>query len=349
LAFAFWLLPFGFFVRLTDPVIREGPQLQLHYVAFDSFGVKSMCVRVETPDITVTIDPGVAVEANSFPLPIEKRNDLLSHYQDAVHESCAKSQAVVISHYHLDHLQTSREVDMYSGKTLLARDPAIMSAKQADTATKFFKTIDGLPKETLWADGRKFKFRKTAIEFSPAVWHGARDAEPGTVIMTAVNWGREKVLVTSDVGGPLEPATTDLICSAKAQTVVLDGYPTYLLGQFATDHDLVRSIVNLCRILAAPGLKTLVADHHVCRDYRYPAFFKLVYDKARQLKKQFGTAAEVMGKTSAVMEGYQNYGPTRWHKWFPLEAADARAVLERAVAEGKLDKDWPELFDRWVA
>jgi predicted metallo-beta-lactamase superfamily hydrolase len=335
-------------MRLTDPIIREGPQLSAHYVAFDSFGVKSMCVRVETPDITVTIDPGAAVEANSFPLPIQKRNALLDEYHEAVRASCAKSQAIVISHYHLDHLQLSRESDMYGGKTLLARDPAIMSAKQADTAARFFKMIDGLPEQKVWADGRKFKFRKTAIEFSPAVWHGARDAEPGTVIMTAVNRGKEKVLITSDVGGPLEPVTTDIICSAKAQTVVLDGYPTYHLGQFATDYDLVRSIVNLCRILAAPGLKTLVVDHHICRDYRYPAFFKLAYEKAKQLKKQFGTAAEVMGRTSAVLEGYQNYGPTRWQKWTPLEAADARAVLERAVTEGKLDKDWPAAFDRWV-
>jgi len=335
-------------MRLTDPIIREGPQLQLHYVAVDSFGVKSMCVRVETPDIAVTIDPGVAVEAGSFPLPIEKRQALLDQYEEAVRESCAKSQAIVISHYHLDHLQSARDIDMYGGKTLLARDPTIMSAKQAATAARFFKTIDGLPKEALWADGRKFKFKKTAIEFSAAVWHGARDAEPGTVIMTAVNRGKEKVLITSDVGGPLEAATTDLICSAKAQIVVLDGYPTYHLGQFATEYDLVRSIVNLCRILTAPGLKTLVADHHLCRDYRYPAFFKLVYDKAKQLKKQFGTAAEVMGRTSAVLEGYQNYGPTRWHKWFPLEADDARAMLERAVAENKLDKDWLGAFDRWV-
>jgi len=336
-------------MRLTDPIIREGPQLKVHYVAFDSFGVKSMCVRVETPDISVTIDPGAAIEAPSFPLPVEKRHALLNQYQEAVRASSARSQAVVISHYHLDHLQPSREVDMYGGKTLFARDPALMSAKQAGTAVRFFKAIDGLPGETLWADGRKFKFRKTAIEFSAAVWHGVRDAEPGTVIMTGVNRGKEKVLITSDVGGPLEPTTTDIICASRAQTVVLDGYPTYHLGRFATDYDLVRSMVNLCRILAAPGVKTLIADHHLCRDYRYPAFFKLVYDKAKKLKKQFGTAAEVMGKTSAVLEGYQNYGPTRWHKWFPLEAADARAVLERAVAENKLDKDWLAAFDRWVA
>jgi hypothetical protein len=130
--------------------------------------------------------------------------------------------------------------------------------------------------------------------------------------------------------------------------IVVDGYPTYQLGQFATDFDLVRSIVNLCRILAAPGLKTLVVDHHMARDYRYPAFFRLAYDKAKKLKKQFGTAAEVMGRTSMVLQGYQNYGPTRWQKWVPLEAADARKVLEKAVADKKLPDEWPAAFDRWV-
>jgi uncharacterized protein len=296
----------------------------------------------------VTVDPGASLEPAHFPMPVERRGALLDEHDAAIRSACGRSQLVVISHYHLDHFSERRDPERYGGKTLFIKNPDDLPAKQLETAKGFRKTIDGLPKETIVADGRKFKFKKTQISFSPPVWHGAAGAEPGQVIMTEVSWGKEKVLVTSDVGGPLEPATTDLIVDAKARTVVVDGYPTYMLGQFATDHDLVRSIVNVCRILAAPTVKTIVLDHHMARDYRYPAFFKLAYEKAKKLKKQFGTAAEVLGRTSAVLEGYQNYGPTRWHKWFPLEAADARAVLERAVAESKLDKAWPTLFDRWV-
>ena len=336
-------------MRLTDPIIREGPQIKIDYVACDSLGTRAMCVCIQTPDAVVTVDPGASVEPAHFPMPVERRNALLDEHDAAIRSACGRSQLVVISHYHLDHFSERRDTERYSGKTLFIKNSDDLPAKQTDTAKAFRKTIDGLPKETIVADGRKFKFKKTQISFSPPVWHGTEGAEPGKVIMTEVSWDREKVLITSDVGGPLETATTDLIVDAKARTVVIDGYPTYMLGQFATDHDLVRSIVNVCRILAAPAVKTVILDHHMARDYRYPAFFKLVYDKARQLKKQFGTAAEIMGKTSAVLEGYQNYGPTRWHKWFPLEAADARVVLERAVAEGKLERDWPELFDRWVA
>ena len=40
----------------------------IDFVAFDSFGVKSMCTKIVTDDIKIIIDPGVAVETNSFPI-----------------------------------------------------------------------------------------------------------------------------------------------------------------------------------------------------------------------------------------------------------------------------------------
>ena len=66
------------------------------------------------------------------------------------------------------------------------------------------------------------------------------------------------------------------------------------------------------------------------------------------MKKQFGTVAEVQGSKSLVLDGYQNYGPTKWQKWFPLESADARTVLARAIAEGRLGAEWLAAFDRWT-
>ncbi len=335
-------------MRLTDPIIREGPRLKVNYVACDSLGTRGMCVCIETPDVVVTVDPGAAVEPGHFPLPVEQRHALLKEQQAAVRAACARSRLIVISHYHLDHFFDARDAECYGGKVLFVKNPDDMPAKQLGTARAFHKTIDGLPEQVTVADGRKFKYRKTTVAFSPAVWHGAEGAEPGRVIMTEVGWGREKVLVSSDVGGPLTRETTGIIVSAKARTVILDGYPTYLLGQFATDYNLVRSIVNVCRILAAPAVKTLVLDHHMARDYRYPAFYKLAHDRARDLGKTFGTAAEVLGRTSVVLEGFQNYGPTRWHKWQPLERAEARRVLERARDEGRVTPDWLDEFDRWV-
>ncbi len=335
-------------MRLTDPVIGGGPRVRANYIAFDSFGVKSMCVQVVTPDITLTIDPGASLESASFPLPDDKRRHLLGVHEEACREACGASKAVVISHYHLDHFALARDEVMYGGKAVFAKALDDLPPKQEARARKFHKAIDGLAGEVIWADGRRFKFGRTEVGFTAPVWHGRQHAEPGTVVMTEVKRGKEKLLVTSDVSGPTEWDTTDHICASKAQTVVLDGYPTYQLGHFATDLELVKSIVNVCRILAARGLGTLVIDHHMARDYRYPAFFKLAYDKAKQLGREFGTAAEVRGETSAVLQGYQDYGPTKWRKWAPLEREDARRVLDKAISDNRCDPAWLDRFERWV-
>ena len=348
-------------MRLTDPVIGGGPKIQVEYVGFDSLGVKSMCTLVRTPEVTITIDPGASIESASFPLPEKRRRQLLRERAEACRQACMKSQAIAISHYHLDHFIPRRDANIYAGKILFAKSVDDLPQRQKNRAKTFHRSIDGLPEQVVWADGRRFRFKKTEIAFSVPIWHGSFHAEPGKVIMTEIKRGKEKALITSDVSGPTSRETTDLICASKAQTVVLDGYPTYHLGRFATNLDLVLSIINVCRILATKTLSTMVIDHHMARDYRYPALFKLAYEKADKLGRQFGTAAELAGRTSAVLQGYQDYGPTRWHRWTPLELDEARRILQKALAESKTatgrtppsdfdtQSDWLEQFDRWVA
>jgi len=335
-------------MRLTQPVFGQ-PRIRIEYVAFDSHGVKSMCTRVTTPEVRITIDPGASAESASFPLPERRRKELAARYEQACRSSCASSQVIVISHYHLDHFLAQRAAETYGRKVLFAKDRKDLPPNQSTRAERFFRSIDGLPEETIMADGRKFKFGKTEIAFSKPVWHGTQDAEPGTVIMTEIRRGNEKALVTSDVSGPVEKKTTDLICAAKAQTVVLDGYPTATLGQSGSNPDIVRSIINVCRIIAQPEVKTVVADHHMARDYRYPAFYKIPYEKAKELGKQFGTAAEVAaGRTSMVVDGFKRHGATRWRRWSTLDRKEALRILESAVSSHTLTKDWLEAFRRWV-
>ncbi len=336
-------------MRLTDPVFDKGPGFRVEYVAFDSFGVKSMCTRVRTPDVAIAIDPAASAEAHSFPLPEDRRQALETEYLAACRRAAASCQVIVLSHYHLDHFYDTRNTEMYAGKTLLAKALNDLPPNQVQRAERFFRSLSGLVREVVWADGRKFRFKGTEISFSSPVWHGRENAEPGTVIMTTIKHGREKVLVSSDVCGPLETATTDLVCASRAGTVVLDGCPTTHLGQFATDADLVLSIINVCRVLEMKGLKTLVLDHHSCRDYRFPAFYRLCYEKAQKLGRNFGSAAELLGRAPAAVQGLADYGPTRWRKWAPLGADECRKVLEQAIARSEIDPSWLDSFRRWVA
>ncbi|MEO0071382.1 MAG: hypothetical protein ABIK39_04795 [candidate division WOR-3 bacterium] len=323
-------------------------KVRLHPVAFDSFGVKGMCTRIETKDLVVTIDPGASMETDIFPLPEEERQKLLKRFQEAIFHSCLRSSIIVITHYHLDHLTLAREPQLYSGKVLFAKSLDDLPQKQVETAQRFFKSIDGLPKEIIWADGRQFKFKKTVVGFSLPLWHGQAEAEPGRVIMVYVKRGRETVLVSSDVAGATDPVTVEAVTALNPVTAVIDGYPTYLKDSPAADIEVIKSIINLCRLLALPNLKTLIVDHHLARDYRYPALFQLLYWKGKELRKRFGTAAEIAGKRSAVLEGLEKYGTTRWQRWQPIGIKEAQRTMEKAVAEASLDKKWLDEFSRWV-
>jgi hypothetical protein len=335
-------------VKLTDPVLGR-PDIELEYLAFDSHGVKGACVRVTTPDVTIVVDPGASLEGSTFPLPAPEQSRLLGERLDACRRAAAGAQALVISHFHLDHFLDTRDPDVYHGRPLFIKNPDDLPPKQAARADRFLRTIDGLPEEVIPADGRTFRFGRTTLAFSKPVPHGATGAEPGAVVMTTVRRGRESVILTSDVCGPVEETTAGLIGAGRTGTIILDGYPTHVLGQYETDLDLIRSVINAGRILHAKGLKTLILDHHHCRDYRYPAFYRLVYDKAARLKKRFGTVAELAGGTSAVLRGYRDYGPTRWKKWQPLDLDAARRVLDRAIAEGKAPGSLRQDLDRWLA
>lgn len=336
-------------MRLTEPILGR-PVIEYECLAFDSQGVKGACVRASTADVAVVVDPGASLEGPVFPLPQPEQARLLENRLAVCRAAAADAQALVISHYHLDHFIENRDAELYGGKILFVKDTEGLPPKQAARAESFFRTIDGLPTEVIPCDGRTFRFGRTTIEFSAPVPHGAVGAEPGTVVMTTLNRGREALLISSDVCGPVEEPTAELIIASRARTVVLDGYPTHILqGQGTPMEDLLRSIINACRILHSRQLKTLILDHHPCRDYRYPAFLKLVYDKANQLGKRFGTAAELAGDRSAVLRGYGDYGPTRWKKWQPLDTELGRQLLGRAVAERRLPETVVRDFERWVA
>lgn len=327
-------------------ILRPRSPVRVKPVAFDSFGVMSMCTQISTPDVTITIDPGVSLQGDYFPLPLRQRKELLQKYLQAVTSSCSRSEIIVISHYHLDHFVPERNPQLYSGKIILAKSLDELPPKQSAIARRFFRTIDGLPSEVIWADGRRFRFGKTEIGFSNPVWHGGADAQPGKVLMTEVQRGSVKVLVASDVAGPVCHDTTELIVSLRAREVVLDGYPSYGLGTFVSLTDLVCSIVNVCRILAQPQLRTLLIDHHLARDSNYQALFGLCYAKAAALRKQFGTAAELTGSTSAVTATKAR--PHKLSKQPELSLTDCRRILKEAASKGAIGDQWLTELEEFV-
>ncbi len=105
-------------------------------LAAESFGVRSMCTLVQTPDVTVLLDAGVSLAPYRFnlpPHPIEFQT--IANLRKNIAEAADKAQVTTISHYHFDHhtpsfedwvvnwtqdKKTSRQI--YQNKTVLLKN-----------------------------------------------------------------------------------------------------------------------------------------------------------------------------------------------------------------------------------
>jgi len=114
-------------------------------LAAESFGVRSMCTLVETPDVTVLLDAGISLCPYRFslpPHPIEFQT--IARLRKLIAETADKAEVVTISHYHFDHHtpsyedwvvnwteanETARQI--YQDKTVLMKNPRekLMQAK----------------------------------------------------------------------------------------------------------------------------------------------------------------------------------------------------------------------------
>lgn len=77
--------------------------LSFRPVWFDSMGAKSSCVLVKTPDISIIIDPGIAIMQPNFPASEEKKVEWLIKGEKAIKNASREADVLVISHYHYDH------------------------------------------------------------------------------------------------------------------------------------------------------------------------------------------------------------------------------------------------------
>ena len=309
--------------------------MKINFIAFDSFGVKSSCTQVKTPDVTITIDPGIADEVDSFPLPRRERYGLVGKYDERIRKACAQSDAVAITHYHYDHHICDRDKRLYGNKVLLLKHPTQkINRSQKARAKEFLEKIKGLPKRIEFADGKEFCFGKTKIKFSKPLWHGPKGTSLGFVIMVSVQHGKEKLLYTSDLNGPYLPQYADLIIKERPTYLILDGPVLYLLGFILSYGNLLKIIKNLIKIVKNTKPKYLILDHHPLRDYRYNELLAPVYEQAKLRGLKILTAAEFLGKEPKVLVGYRKNGPTRWKKWQKFSIKDLERMVKKIKSKG---------------
>jgi uncharacterized protein len=284
-------------------------------LAAESFGVRSMCTLVETPDVVILFDAGVSLAPYRFslpPHPTEFRT--IARLRQEIAQAADKAAVTTISHYHYDHHTPSFEdwiinwtqdgetaKQIYKDKTVLAKNgKENINASQRERAWMFSKTGGKHARYLVAADGKSFTYGKTFLSFSPAVAHGSDNTELGYVIMATLQHGDECFMFAPDVQGPMSNSTAELILAANPTVLMLGGPPLYLGGVRVELSRLEQGLRNLERIVEK--IPTVIHEHHALRDEQWRPKLEKVFLKAQQTGHTIVTAAEYMGAENNFLE-----------------------------------------------
>jgi hypothetical protein len=274
-----------------------------------------MATFVETDDLKVLIDPGVALAPVRYglePHPLEWQR--LDEAWEAIKQYAENADVLIVTHYHYDHHDPGSP-ELYKNKTVFIKHPTQnINRSQQERAALFLEAIKGMPKKLEVADGKNFQLGKTFINFSKAVCHGT-NPRLGYVTEASIISNSEKFLYTSDVEGPSLEDQIGFILAEKPDVLFVDGPMTYMLGYRYSFKSLEISNNNLVKAIKETSLNTLVLDHHLLRDLEYRARIKPIYEAADKRGVKVVTAAEFCGRKIEMLEAsrrelYAKYGET---------------------------------------
>jgi predicted metallo-beta-lactamase superfamily hydrolase len=291
-------------------------KIKITPLAAESFGVRSMCTLVETPDVTMLLDAGVSLCPYRFrlpPHPIEFQT--IDRLRRRIAEAADKAEVVTISHYHFDHHtpsyedwlvnwteanETARQI--YQDKKVLMKNPREkINASQRQRAWLFQKTGGKHAKSLEIADGKAFNFGKeTVLRFSEAVPHGPDGSILGWVMMALVECRDERFMFAPDIQGPMSTHTLELIKATKPEVIMVGGPPFYLGGFKVAETQLQLGLMNLTEVVESVPLTIL--EHHALRGESWQQRIKQVYNIAAKTGHKIMTAAEFAGQENNFLE-----------------------------------------------
>lgn len=309
-------------------------KIKITPLAAESFGVRSMCTLVETPDIVVLLDAGVSLCPYRFglpPHPVEFQR--IIEMRKRIAEAADKAQVVTISHYHFDHHtpsyedwlvnwteadETARQI--YKNKTVLVKNPREkINASQRQRAWIFEKTGGKYAKNLEPADGKTVTYGGTALRFSEPVAHGSEDSMLGWVTMATVECESERFMFAPDVQGPMSTITLGIIKKTDPTVIMLGGPPFYLAGFRVEATQLDLGLRNMESIIQSVPL--VIVEHHTLRDEAWKQKISQVYEQAAATGHSVMTAAEYVGDKNMFLESnrkqlYRDFPPSNeFKKW----------------------------------
>ncbi|MEM2866783.1 MAG: hypothetical protein QW098_06580 [Candidatus Hadarchaeales archaeon] len=277
-------------------------------LAFDSFGVRSMCTFLEAGKLRLLIDPGVALGPTRYGLgPTKEEWRALELSRALILEAAGRAETVAVTHYHYDHHPFPEDGEMYEacfkGKMVLAKDrKKNINLSGKKRGALFEERAARLAGGLEWADGREFELGER-VEFSPAVWHGDVGSKVGTVTMLYVEKGG--FLFGSDAQSLADPEALKWVLEKNPEFMILDGYPTLFVGWRMSQKAFEASMENLKRAVGETQAETILLEHHLLRDLNYREKMGKVFEVAERKGKRLLSAAEFLGLENLFLEAWR--------------------------------------------
>ena len=320
---------------MNEGKCKKLPAVRIIPIGFESFGVRSMCTFIETPDVRLLVDAGVALGPRFRKLPHPREYHARDQCRKRIREYAAKADVVVVSHYHNDHHtpnytepvwlgSTAEESEqIYRDKLVLAKDIRnAINFNQRRRGWMFQRFVKRIGSKCEVADCKSYEFGATTVRISQPVPHGEDETELGWVLMTTIETQGEKVLHASDVQGPMSKVTARLILKEKPETLILGGPPLYLGGVRVEKASIQKGLENASTI--AGKIPTVIFEHHVLRSADWKVEAGQVFEAAGKVGHIVVTAAEFSGEQPMLLESirerlYEEEPPSEeFMKWTQL-------------------------------
>jgi len=261
-----------------------------------------MATFVETKDCKILIDPGATIISSRYdlpPHPLEHWN--LKKHRERLLLFAQDSQFIIITHFHETHYSPSMPL-LYKDKTLLIKNPNThIHFDERHQAFSFLSSIQGIPQEIVYVDGRTLRLGETILSFSEPVLHGS--STDNYIIQAALKEQEDIFLFTSDIEGFSSPSSADFSIDQDPTFLYLDGPSTYFLEENQKKEEPLEKIID-CIVTALDGLqvKTLLLDHHLMRDAMWEEKMALLFDFTKKRRITCQTVAEFRGEEIDLLE-----------------------------------------------
>lgn len=157
--------------------------------------------------------------------------------------------------------------------------------------------------KVVFPEGKEFKFGNTRLRFTQPLFHGIEFSRVGWVFSTIIEYGKEKIIHSSDLNGPIIEDYAEWIVKENPTMLILDGPMTYMLGYTLNLINFQRTQENILKIVRETSkTQIIVYDHHLPREPKFRERTVEAWKLAKKMGKKMVTAAELIGKKPVVFQ-----------------------------------------------